>query len=131
MVWLWAPLPLGPTLANASLVYHKKNWFKHWPLEYRPLYYRRYVDDVFVLFNSAECFKHFYSYFNSCHLNISFTIENEKDKRMSCLDINMICGKGKFTTSVYCKPTFSRIYTHFVSFLSCSNKIGLLDTLII
>ena len=107
MVWLWAPPPLGPTLANASLVYCKKNWLKHWPLEYRPLYYQRYVDDIFVLFNSAEYLKHFHSYFNSCHLNISFTIENEKDKRMSCLDIKMICGKGKFTTSVYCKPTLN------------------------
>ena len=99
--------PLGPTLANAFLVYHEKNWLEHCPLEYRPLYYQRYVDDIFVLFNSAEYLKHFHSYFNSCHLNISFTIENEKDKRMSCLDIKMICGKGKFTTSVYCKPTLN------------------------
>ena len=44
---------LGPTLANAFLAYHEKNWLEHFPLEYRPLYYRRYVDDVFVLFNSA------------------------------------------------------------------------------
>ena len=31
--------PLGPTLANAFLVYHEKNWLEHCPLEYRPLYY--------------------------------------------------------------------------------------------
>ena len=31
--------PLGPTLANAFLVYHKKNWLEHCSLEYRPLYY--------------------------------------------------------------------------------------------
>ena len=30
---------LGPTLANAFLVYHEKNWLEHCPLEYRPLYY--------------------------------------------------------------------------------------------
>ena len=46
--------PLGPTLANAFLIYHEKNWLEHCPLEYRPLYYQRYVDDIFVLFNSAE-----------------------------------------------------------------------------
>ena len=45
--------PLGPTLANAFFVYHKKNWLEHCPVEYRPLYYCRYVDDIFVLFNSA------------------------------------------------------------------------------
>ena len=49
---------------------------------------------------------------------------------MSFLDVNMIREKDKFTTSVYRKPTFSRIYTHFDSFLPSSNKIGLLYTLL-
>ena len=122
--------PLGPTLANAFLVYHKKNWLKHCPVQYRPLYYRRYVDDIFVLFNSAEQLKRFYSYLNFSHLNISLTIENEKDNRMSFLDVNIIREKDKVTTSVYCKPSFSGIYTHFDSFLPSSNKIGLLHTLL-
>ena len=72
--------------------------------------------------NSAEHFKRFHSYLNSSHLNISFTIENEKDNRMSFLDVNIIHEKDKFTTSVYRKPTFSGIYTHFDSFLPSSNN---------
>ena len=48
---------------------------------------------------------------------------------MSFLDVNIILEKDKFTTSVYRKPTFSGIYTHFDSFLPSSNKIGLLNTL--
>ena len=99
--------PLGPTLASAFLVYYEKNWLGHCPVEYRPLYYRRYVDDIFVLFNSAEHLKRFYSSLNSRHLNISLTIENEKDNRMSFLDVYIIREKDKFTTSVYRKPTFS------------------------
>ena len=122
--------PLGLTLANAFLVYHKKNWLEHCQVEYRPLYYRRYIDDIFVLFNSAEHLKRFYSYLNSRHFNISLTIENEKDNRMSFLDVNTIREKDKFTTSVYHKPTFSGIYNHFDSFLPASNKIGSLHTLL-
>ena len=122
--------PIGPTLANTFLVYHEKNWLKHCPLEYTPLYYRKYVDDMSVLFNSAEHLKCFHSYLNSRHLNISFTIENEKDNRMSFLDVNIIREKDKFTTSIYRKPTFSGIYTHFDSFLPSSNKTGLLHTLL-
>ena len=99
IVWLWVP-PLGLTLANAFLVYHEKNWLEHFPLEYTPFYYRRYVDDIFVSFNSAELLKRFHSYLNSGHLNISFAIENEKDNRMSFLDFNIIREKDKFTTSV-------------------------------
>ena len=51
--------PLGSTVANACLVYHEKNWLECCPLEYRPLYYRRYVDDIFVSFNSPEHLKRF------------------------------------------------------------------------
>ena len=49
---------------------------------------------------------------------------------MSFLDVNIIREKDKFTTSVYHKPTFSRIYTHFDSFLPSSYKIGLLHALL-
>ena len=42
---------LAPTLANAFLVYDEKNGLEHCPVECRPLFYRRYVDDIFVLFN--------------------------------------------------------------------------------
>ena len=50
--------PLGRTLSNAFLVYHDKNWLEHCPVEYTPLYYRRYVD-IFVSFNSAKHLKRF------------------------------------------------------------------------
>ena len=117
--------PLGPTLANAFLVYHEKNWLEHCPLEYRPLYYRRYVDDIFVLFNSAKHLKRFHSYLNCRYLITSFTKDNEKDNRMSFLDVNIIREKNKFATSVYPKPTFSGMYIlltvsyHLVTQLAC------------
>ena len=107
-----------------------KNSLEHCLLEYRPLYYRSYVDDIFVLFNSEEHLKRFHSCLNSHHLNISFTIENGKKNRMSFLDVNIIREKDKFTTSVYRTPTFSWIYTHFDSFLPSTDKITLLHTLL-
>ena len=83
MVWPW--VLLSTTLANAFLVYHEKNWLEPYPLEYKPFYYRMSDDYVFVLFNSLEHLKCFESYCNSCHFNISFTIENEKDNKCSFL----------------------------------------------
>ena len=44
---------------------------------------------------------------------------------MSC-DVNIIHEHGRFTTSVYRKPTFSGIYTHFDSFLPSTYKIGVI-----
>ena len=108
--------PLGPTLANAFLVYHEKNCLEHCLLEYKPLYYRRYVDDIFVLFNSAEHLKRFHSYLNSRQLNISFTAENEKDNRMSFLDVNIIRQK----TSLPLLSTGNQLLAEFIPVLKVS-----------
>ena len=66
--------PLGP---NSFLTHHEKNWLDSRALEYRPSYYWRYVDDIFVLFKLSDHLKRFQSYLNSSHVNMSFTIETE------------------------------------------------------
>ena len=38
--------PLGPTLANIFLCYHESNWLKDCPKDFKPVYYKRYVDDM-------------------------------------------------------------------------------------
>ena len=43
-------LPLGPTLANLFMSFHEKMWLDSCPPHFKPIYYRRYVDDTFVLF---------------------------------------------------------------------------------
>ena len=40
--------PLGPTLPNALLCHYEKLWLDNCPTE-KPVVYRRYVDDIFVL----------------------------------------------------------------------------------
>ena len=57
--------PLGASLAGAFLAHHEQNWLDSCLLEYRPLYYRRYVDDIFVHFKSPDHLKQFQSYLNS------------------------------------------------------------------
>ena len=66
---------------------------------------------------------------DSLFTNIPFTIKSEKQNRMSFLDIAIICEDKTFTTSVYRKPTFSGVYTHFDSFLSSTYKFGTVYTL--
>ena len=46
--------PLGPTLANAFLCFHEQIWLNECPDEFKPAYYRRYIDDIFVLFRSPD-----------------------------------------------------------------------------
>ena len=108
--------PLGPTLANAFLVHFEKNWLQNCPSDFKAHYYRRYVDDIFVLFTSPKHLGAFRNFLNGRHVNMLFTIEREKQNRMSFLDIANIREDKTFTTSVYRKPTFSGVYTHLTVF---------------
>ena len=122
--------PLGPSLANAFLAYHEQNGPDSCSLEYRPLYSQQYVDDILVVFKSSHHLIGFQSYFNSCHVNMTFTVATEQSNKISFLDVSIICEEGKFITSVYRKSTFSGVCTHFDSLLPDTYKIGIIYTLV-
>ena len=46
--------PLEPTLANVFLCHHEKKWVNDCPNNFKPVFYKRYVDDIFVLFKKSE-----------------------------------------------------------------------------
>ena len=89
-----------------------------------------YIIDIFIIFKSRDHLKRFQSYLNSCHSNISFTIETEQNNKIPFLDVNIIRKQSKFTTNVYRKPSFGGVYTHFVSCLPSTFKIGIIYTLL-
>ena len=122
--------PLGPQLANSFMSYYEQIWLNDCPLEYKPKFYRRYVDDIFVLFDKPEHLEMFKDYFNSKHKNIKFTVEIENEGKLPFLDILIDRSDGKIVTSVYRKSTFTGVYTHFTSFLPSVYKFGLLSTLL-
>ena len=42
-------LPLGPTFANIFMSYMETKWLDDCPNHFKPMYYRRYVDDTFFI----------------------------------------------------------------------------------
>ena len=58
-----------------------------------------------------------------------FSFEQEKNGKLSFLDIEVSREKEKFVTNVYRKSTFSDVYTHFESFLPAIYKFGVVYTL--
>ena len=58
-----------------------------YPLKYRPLYYRRYFDDIFVLFKPSDHIKRFQSYLNPEPEQNSETEQNEE---ISFLYVNVL-----------------------------------------
>ena len=124
--------PLGPTLANAFLSFHEQNWLNKCPKQFRPIFYKRYVDDIFVLFENLDQAEKFKTYLNNRHKNMSFTLEVESNNKLSFLDIEIYrCDESKtFMTSLYRKPTFSGMYTNFKSFISIKYKYSLISSLL-
>ena len=57
-------------------------------------------------------------------------METEKKSKLSFLDIEIICEQGKFTTTIYWKPTFHGVYTNYESFLPAVYKFGMVYTLV-
>ena len=122
--------PLGPTLANAFMCYHEKKWLTNCPLEFKPIYYRRYVDDIFVLFSHQEHLDRFFTYMNSRHNNIRFSKEVEVEHTLPFLDVLVSRSTLSFVTDVYRKSTFSGVLTNFNSFIPTTYKHGLVFTLL-
>ena len=64
---------------------------------FKQVFYRCYVDNIFVLFKSNDHLKYFQEFLNSCHINMPFSMKTERHK-FSFLDIEVICKQGKFWT---------------------------------
>ena len=66
--------PLGSTMANVFLSFYEMKWLEQCPNELKPVFYRRYVDDIFILFESAEHLSKSHPYLKMCHPNMSFSL---------------------------------------------------------
>ena len=122
--------PLGPTLGNAFLCHYEKEWLDNCPIHFKPMIYKRYVDDIFVLFLSKEHHELLVDYMNKQHKCLKFTSEAENDNSFSFLDIKITRHNQQFKTSVYRKPTFSGVFMHYESYLDQTYKKSLIDTLL-
>ncbi len=122
--------PLGPVLANIFMGHHEKIWLGQYS---GPglLFYRRYVDDIFCLFENQEQVHGFLDYINNQHPNIKFTCEEEENNTLPFLDISISKTEGpNFDTTTYRKSTYTGLLTNFISFTSIHYKVGLIKTLI-
>ena len=116
--------PLGPSFANAFLAFHEVHWLRDCPTHFRPLVYKRYVDDCFVLFKEKEHANLFKDYLNAKHPNITFSSVFEAENSLPFLDVDVSRGSGTFSTSVYRKPTNTLLSTNYFSNVQNSFKFS-------
>ena len=68
--------PLAPIPANIFMGYQKKDWIEKAQVA-KPIFYKRYVDDIFTVFESELDTKTFHTYLNTKHKSIKFTYEKQ------------------------------------------------------
>ena len=93
------------------------------------MFYRRYVDDIFAVFENQNEASEFLLYLNCKHGNIKFTMEVNVDGILNFLDVK-IENKNSIKTSVFHKPTFTGLMTNFRSFVPYEFKTKLVHTLV-
>ena len=115
--------PLGPLFANIFLSFHEKSWLVDCPFVFKPIFYRRYVDDCFLIFTSRDHVTPFLSYLNSKHSNIQFTHELESNSCLPFLNVKVIRCNGSLPQFIInllprdCLPILT------VLFQCCTRKV--------
>ena len=91
--------PLRPALANLFIGYNEQKWLES---DHGRLikFYRRYVDDIFCVFENEHQVMTFLDFLNSQHPNLNFTLEKEHMKQLPFLDVLSTCS-DRLITSVY------------------------------
>ena len=107
-----------------------KKWLDNCPIHFKSMIYKRYVDNIFVIFSSKEDLQLFEDSMSKQHKCLKFIHEAVNNNSFSFLDIRITHHNQQLKTSVYRKPTFSGVLTYYESYLDQTYKKSLTDTLL-
>ena len=109
--------PLSPILANIFLCHSEENWLKECPIEFKPHFYRRYVDGFFICFESTESAHSFREYMLSKDQNIHIRVKHKELASLSFLRCRIVVKVINFAISISKKPTLNRVFLNYESFI--------------
>ena len=88
--------PMGPSMANLFMYALEKKFLDDYPPQFKPIIYRRYVDNTFCLFKSEDHVDPLLDHINNCDNSIKLTEANN----LPFLDILIQKDANKFSTSL-------------------------------
>ena len=101
-------------------------------LEFSPVFYRRYVDDTFALFNKYDQANSFLTFINSVDSSIQFDVEYEENNSLPFLDtlVSRVSIQLYPDVSTRIKPTDKGLFYSFDNFVPFAFKNNLMLTVI-
>lgn len=97
---------MAPNYGNIFMGNLESNFLSSYPLQ--PMFYKRYIHDIFIIWPHKEVIKAF----NSDDPSINFT-HNYSKTEVHFLDVRVIIEGRKLVTELYRKPTYRPKYLHF------------------
>lgn len=104
--------PLAPSLAEVYLQNLEKQFFK---CSIEPIFFKRYVDDCFAVFENSKVSNDFFQFLNSLNVRIIFTKENYKNC-LHFLDTTITKSNNNFLVDWYRKTAASDRITPYTSY---------------
>jgi len=95
---------LGPTMASFAMDMIERHFDK------TPIFYQRYVDDIYAIFHTKEEATRFLDHINSFHTSLKFTIEHSIENKITFLDIDVSYINNKIETCWHMKKTNTGVY---------------------
>ncbi|XP_064477770.1 uncharacterized protein LOC135391440 [Ornithodoros turicata] len=120
--------PVSVTMANLVMEHLEMTALQR--TRHKIKFYRRYVDDTFVIFN-REHVNNFLSTLNDVEPGIQFTYEVEQDNRLPFLDVDVRrCQNGKLETSIHRKSRDTGNFLNFDSHHPIEHKRSVVRSLL-
>jgi hypothetical protein len=98
--------PLSGTFAEVFLQELEQTRLKHLLEGKRIIYYNRYVDDIFIIYDQSKITsQNILQQFNAQHRDLQFTLNEEVNNQIEYLDLKLTNKEGKLEIGMYRKPT--------------------------
>jgi hypothetical protein len=105
--------PLSGVVAESFIQYLEQQVLKHAIESKTIIYYTRYVDNIFIIYDQCEITPELIlEHFNKQHKAIEITITEENNKQISYLDLNISNKQGAIYIDIYRKPMTTDITLH-------------------
>jgi len=89
---------------------------KHWLESKEIIYYKRYVDDIFILYNQDKTNEQqILNWLNKIDKNLQTKINTEEENKIQFLDLTIHRNKHNMTINKYRKPTETDTTIHYTS----------------
>jgi predicted lactoylglutathione lyase len=108
--------PISSTLAEIYLQYLEEKYMKHY-LEHKDIvYYRRYVDDLLIVYDqSRRNADKILNSINHIDNHLEFKISEEVNNTLQDLDLSISRSENNIELVIYRKPTYTDIMIHYTS----------------